>query len=165
VKKIIIVFSLILIFSGCASFRKKFVREKKKEERPHPVVYFKDYESDISYDDLYKKHFLFWKYWEMELISSLEENNYKKQLSSLRQAIDNLREMESYLVDDKQKEVSIYREALEKIEPKIKKGIISELERGRLKQEIEKHFRVVEKKLMYSHIKDFIKGKESKESQ
>ncbi|MCM8784067.1 MAG: hypothetical protein NC818_04770 [Candidatus Omnitrophica bacterium] len=160
-KKIIVIVILITTLTGCASFRRKFVREKKKEEKPRPVVYFKDYEKDISYEELYKKHFLFWKYWEMELINALGENNYKKQLSSLQQSISNLRDLESYLVPEKQKEVAKYRETLEEIEPKIKDGIISELERLNLRQKIEKHLRMVEKELMYHKMQGFIKESQS----
>ncbi|MCM8798989.1 MAG: hypothetical protein NC821_05985, partial [Candidatus Omnitrophica bacterium] len=101
---LLIFFILMTNFLGCASFRRKFVREKKKEERPHPVVYFENYTENISFHDLYKKHFLFWKYWEMELINALEEDNYKKQLTSLQQAIASLKNLESYLVPEKQKE-------------------------------------------------------------
>ncbi|MCM8778557.1 MAG: hypothetical protein NC898_00935 [Candidatus Omnitrophica bacterium] len=156
--KKIIVFLLILVLTGCASFRKKFVREKKREERPRPVVYFKDYSNDISFHDLYKKHFLFWKYWEMELINALEEDNHKKQLSSIQQAISHLKNLESYLVSEKQKELISYRETLENIEPRIKKGMVSRLERMSLKREIEKHLRILEKELMYHKMEKFIKG-------
>ncbi|MGE4357949.1 MAG: hypothetical protein AB7E08_05300 [Candidatus Omnitrophota bacterium] len=112
-KKIIILFILVVLLAGCASFRRKFVREREKEKKPQPVVYFKEYTKDTSYDDLYKKHFLFWKYWEMELINALEEDNYKKQLTCIQQAISNLKDLETYLVSDKQKEVATYRENLE----------------------------------------------------
>lgn len=156
------IFVLILSITllGCGGLRRKFVRERKKE-KPHPVVYFKDYSKDISYHDLYKKHFLFWKYWGMELIHALEEDNYKKQLTSIQQCISNLRAMESYLVPEKRAFITPYREALEKIEPKIKKGIFSNLERMRIKREIEKLLRISEKELTYGKVSEYIRGNDN----
>lgn len=159
-KKIMMVFLLLILctnFLGCAAFKRKFVREKKKEERPHPVVYFKDYTEDLTYHDLYRKHFLYWKYWEMELVNALAEDNHKKQLLALSQAISNLKSIESYLVPEKQGIVGLRLKELEKMEVKIKKGFSSSLERLRLKQEVEKHQRMLEKELMYKKMKDFIK--------
>lgn len=123
-------------------------------------MYFKDYAEDISYHKLYEKHFLFWKYWELELVNALEQDNYKKQLASLNQTLSSLRNLESYLLPEKQEFVSAQREVLEKMEPRIKRGFSSSLERLRLKQEVEKHQRMLEKELMYKKMKEFIRTKE-----
>jgi hypothetical protein len=161
-KFIILVILAVFItnFFGCAAFKRKFVREKKKDERPRPIVSLKDYNTDITYDDLYQKHFLFWKYWEMELIDALNEDNHKKQLLSVNQSIDNLKSLETYLVSDKTGVLVSYRQDLEKIQDKIRKGFSTGLERLRYKQEVEKHQRMLEKELMYKKMKDFIKTKE-----
>jgi len=158
-KPIIFIIAIIICtgFLGCASFRKKFVREKHKEEQPHPVISFKDYAEDITYHDLYKKHFLYWKYWEMEFIDALGEDNYKKQLLALAQTISNLKSLESYLVPEKELRISPFRQDLDKLESKIKKGFSTSLERLRLKQDMEKHQRMLEKELMYQKMKEFIK--------
>lgn len=159
-KKIMMVTLLIILctnFLGCAAFKRKFVREKKKDQRPYPVVYFKDYTENISLHELYKKHFLYWKYWEMELINALAQDNHKKQLLALNQAISNLKSIESYLVPDKQATIALRRQELEKIEPKLKQGFSTSLERLRIKEELEKHQRRLEKELMYKKMKDYIK--------
>ncbi len=162
-KRFIVLAALIILFTnflGCAAFQRKFVRERKKEDRPHPVVYFKDYAEDISYHELYEKHFLFWKYWELELVNALEQDNNKKQILALTQSISSLRNIESYLVPEKQEGIGLRRQELEKIEPIIRRGFSSSLERLRLKQEVEKHQRMLEKELMYKKMKEFIRTKE-----
>lgn len=147
---------IVLNVYGCASFRKKFTREKEKE-RPRPVILIEDYNEDISREELYKKHFLFWKYWELELIDSLEQDNYKKQTLSVSETRDNLNSIVGYLIPEKADLIKPYSDGLEKIEAKIKRGFSSSLDRASLKQEVEKHQRMLEKELMYKKMKDFIR--------
>ncbi len=157
-KTVYFLISLIIALNiyGCASFRKKFTREKEKE-RPRPVVLIEDYNESVSRNELYEKHFLFWKYWELELIDSLEQDNYKKQTLSVSQTRDNLNSLIGYLIPEKADLIKPYSDSLEKIEAKIKRGFSSSLDRNSLKQEVEKHQRMLEKELMYKKMKDFIK--------
>ena len=56
--KITIVALIVLIsFTGCTALQKKFVRKKRKEEKPAPVITTYDYSKELRVDELYKKHF------------------------------------------------------------------------------------------------------------
>ena len=92
----IVILFLCLSFAGCATLQKKFVRKKKEEEKPAPVITMYDYSKDLRTDELYKKHFLFWKTWQLELIGRMDAT-YKKRNDCYDHIIANLMEMQRYL--------------------------------------------------------------------
>ncbi len=61
-----LVLILFFSFTGCAALQRKFVRKKKKQEAPAPVITTFDYSKELRVDELYKRHFLFWKTWHLE---------------------------------------------------------------------------------------------------
>lgn len=162
-KKKCIIYLLLLIlfisFSGCATLQKKFVRKKKQEEKATPIITMYDYSKDLRVDELYKKHFLFWKTWQLELIERMDAT-YKKRNVCYDHIIASLMEMERYLAAPKREELQPFLERIKSIDPMIRKGRLSKSEKYRMREMLEDVRRQIEKRFSYSDVKDFLELQE-----
>lgn len=154
-----LIYAVILIVSisltGCAGLQRKFTRKKKKEERVAPIITTYDYSKELRVDELYKKHFLFWKSWQTELIDKMDFT-YKKRTVCYDHTVANLLEMRKYLTGSKLEEIGPFITEIKSIDPDIKKRGLSKSERYRMKQLLEKTKRQIDKRFSYSEVKDFL---------
>ena len=155
----IVILFLCLSFAGCAALQKKFVRKKKEEEKLAPVITMYDYSKDLRTDELYKKHFLFWKTWQLELIGRMDAT-YKKRNDCYDHIIANLMEMQRYLRASQREELQSFLERIKSIEPMIRKGRLSKSEKYRITKLLEDTRRQIEKKFSYSDVKDLLELQE-----
>ncbi|OQX81203.1 MAG: hypothetical protein B6D56_02890 [Candidatus Omnitrophica bacterium 4484_70.1] len=120
-RKKLILLSIVILFFGCYSLRKKFVRKKKRVSSPSVYVDFKEYKSPPS-SQLYQDYYLFACGWLEELIKGLKfTQNTKKQRQAIEEAIFNMEQMMAFLNEEGRKKLSsLYKELLE-----IKKEIYS----------------------------------------
>lgn len=145
-------------FAGCAGLQRKFTRKKKKEEKPAPVITTYDYAKDLRVVELYKKHFLYWKTWQGELIERMDAA-YKKRIECYDHALMNLEEMEKYLAEPKAKELKPFIEKIMSIDPGIRKKNLSKSEKNKMRSLLEKTMRRIDKGFSYSKVKDFLELK------
>ncbi len=96
-------FLMIISFTGCEAFVKKFRRKPREEKREEPIIQPESYpDVALNKDELYRDYFLFWESWADELVSFLKDNaNTKKQKECIQQAMDNLLKMQSLLNEEK----------------------------------------------------------------
>jgi hypothetical protein len=103
---------LFFVVSGCAPLRKKFTRKKKEDSQTDqkfiPVLDPIDYPEKIySAEQHYKHHYSLWQVWNKDLLQTLEsDGSDKRQEYLLEQAIGQLEEMQKWLADAKQAELS-----------------------------------------------------------
>ena len=101
---------LFLTSSGCTPLRKKFIRQKKKDQttdpRFIPVLDPIDYPEKIySAEEKYKHHYSLWKVWNKDLLQVLErDGSGKRQKYLLSQSIEQLEEMRNLINNEKQAE-------------------------------------------------------------
>jgi len=100
----------ILTTLSCQPLRRKFTRKKKKDRHgPQfiPVLDPIDYADKVqSSEERYRYHYSLWKVWEKDLLSFIEaKGSDKKQKYLLEQLINQLEEMNKWLVEEKQKEL------------------------------------------------------------
>ena len=103
--------SCILLLTGCESLRRKFTRTKKKEESQEVVIITpRDYSAHpLPSDVLYKQYFNYWKSWNEELVTSLNDSlSHKKIVDCANQSLINLKKMATYLTDEKAKEIGVF---------------------------------------------------------
>ena len=106
--------TFLLTSSGCEPFRKKFTRQKKKDESPTsqfvPVLDPVDYPDKVeSPPELYRHHFSLWQVWDRELIMRIEEHASNKKINdTVDQSLTQLTEMQKLLTGEKQKKLSEY---------------------------------------------------------
>nr|MBU1327800.1 hypothetical protein [Candidatus Omnitrophota bacterium] len=152
-KSIIVV--LCICIAGCAGMQRKFTRKKQQEEKPLPIVTTYDYPIEQRVDELYKKRFLFWKSWQGELIYRMDDS-YKKRTECYNELMQNLLEMQKYLNDEKYKELEGFMVEIKSVDPDVKKINLTNSEKYRITQVLEKTKRLIDKRFSYSHIKDFL---------
>ncbi len=113
-KKIVVVslFCVLLInLAGCESFARKFTRKSKNSNQPIEMVLVpEEYKGpDMAKEELYRQYFLFWKSWQDELINALRYNaSLKKKIDCAKEALKNLINMQTLLVEPAQKNFSSY---------------------------------------------------------
>ena len=104
---------------GCASLKKKFTRQKKKQvhEEFVPVLDPIDYAPPVvSAQQEYRQHYSIWKIWQRDLVQNIEADApEKKQRYLLEQMIAQLREMEKWLLEEKRARLSVLVGELEGI--------------------------------------------------
>ena len=153
------VFIFILVYSmtsmSCSGLQRKFTRKKKVEEKPAPVITMYDYSKDLRVDELYKKRFLYWKTWHIELIERLDEN-YKKRIECYEHTVMNLYEMKKYLNDAKFDELSPFIEQIESVEQDIGEKNFSKGQKNKIARLLEYTRRKIEKGFSYSKVKNFL---------
>ena len=102
---------------GCASLKKKFTRQKKKQvhEEFVPVLDPIDYAPPVvSAQQEYRQHYSIWKIWQRDLVQNIEADApEKKQRYLLEQMIAQLREMDKWLLEGKRAELLVLVEELE----------------------------------------------------
>jgi hypothetical protein len=155
-----IIFALSVSAIGCAGLQRKFARKKKEEPKDAPVVTTFDYAKELRVDELYKKHLLFWKTWQGELIDRLDET-YKKRIECYEQAVANLMEMKKYLNEEKGKELDPFIAQIQSVDPAIRNIDLSRNEKYKIQQLLEKTKRQIEKKFSYSDVKGSLVFRES----
>jgi hypothetical protein len=133
-KRIISVGLLILLFcigtlplSGCTPLRNKFTRRKKKDEEQSqkfiPVLEPIDYpEKTYSSLERYSHHYSLWKVWEKDLLQTIDDGGSdKRQKYLLTQAIEQLEEMEQWLIDERREEFALLLESLRAVQQEYEK--------------------------------------------
>jgi hypothetical protein len=151
----IFILVLSISFVGCAGIQRKFTRKKKKEEVPAPVITTYDYKKDLRVSELYKKHFLYWKTWQDELIERIDEG-YKKRIECYDNLVMHLMEFGKYLVDSKTKELEPFIKKIKSIDPDIRKKRLSKSEENKMRNLLEKSRRQIDRGFSYPKVKDFL---------
>ena len=148
----VIVILCISVAAGCAGMQRKFTRKKKEESKTLPIVTTYDYAKEQRVDELYKKRFLFWKSWQGELIDRMNDT-YKKRIECYDELMQNLLEMQKYLNDEKYKELEAFITEIKSVDPDVKKIDLTNSEKYRIAQVLEKTKRRIDKRFSYTHVK------------
>ena len=147
-----VVVILCVSIAGCAGVQRKFTRKKKEEAKTLPIVTTYDYAKEYRVDELYKKRFLFWKSWQGELIDRMNDT-YKKRIECYDELMQNLVEMQKYLNDEKYKELEAFITEIKSVDPDVKKIDLTNSEKYRIAQVLEKTKRRIDKRFSYTHVK------------
>ena len=149
----IIIIALCISIAGCAGIQRKFARKKQKEVKALPIVTTYDYPIEQRLDELYKKRFLFWKSWQGELIDRMDDT-YKKRIECYDELIQNLSEMQRYLNDEKYKALEGFAAEIKSLDPDVKKNDLTNSEKYRIRQILERTRRLIDKNFSYSKVKN-----------
>ena len=112
---------MVLVSSGCQPLRKKFIRQKKKQqvEEANPILTPIDYApAQVSPQERYEHHYALWRVWHRDLAQEMmeRENTFsKRQLYLLEEEIAQLEEMKKWVVPQKQEALNLRMEKLYKI--------------------------------------------------
>lgn len=153
---ILILSALITSCLGCDAFVRKFTRKKQQEEAIEPVLN-PELNSGLFYDNdtKYKNFFSYWRGWHDELTEAISSSGKKRKQYCMEQAIMNLVRMASLLKEEKQTELAVYIEKMEKISSKINKE--GALEERSIVQQLSNIRLSLNKKFHYSKVQNWIK--------
>jgi len=151
----LIIFLLCASLCGCGGLQRKFARKKKEETRITPVITTYDYSKELRADELYRKHFLFWKSWQTELIDRMG-GTYKKRIECYDYTIASLAEMKKYLKDPKASELEKFIVRIKTIDPEVKEPRLSKSQQYRIRQLLESTKRQMDKLFSYNKVKDYV---------
>jgi len=104
--------SFALMASGCEPLRKKFTRQKKKDQQSSeaiPILEPIDYPEKIySPSDDYKQHYSMWQVWQREFLNSLDDaSSVKQELYELDQVVVSLQAIQKLLPPEKNPKFSV----------------------------------------------------------
>jgi len=108
---VLICFCLLLDLAGCESLTRKFIRKSKKSDQPVEMVLTpEEYKGpNMSKEELYRQHFLFWQAWQDELENALaQKSSLKKKVDCTQEALKNLVNMKNMLVTAEQRNLDVY---------------------------------------------------------
>ena len=153
--KVLVVVMCCMYIFGCASLQRKFTRKKKKTEKTEAIITTHDYSKELRVNELYKKHFVFWKSWQTELIERMDAG-YKKRVSCYNYTMESLFEMKKYLSPEKQNELNVFIDRIKSVDKDIRKKRLSKSESYRITHLLEKTKRQIDRNFSYSKVEGFL---------
>lgn len=103
----VLLFSFLLLdIVGCEAFTRKFTRKSKKSDAAVELVLVpEEYKGpNMTKEELYRQHYLYWNSWQDELINALTQGtSLKKKVDCAQEALKSLMNMKMMLVEDAQK--------------------------------------------------------------
>jgi len=160
-KRVIIFLLLVLVvnFFGCGeSFRKKFVRKSKYEQKKEEMVISpKDYsKQELSSEEAYALYYTYWKSWHLELMDVfVAGESRKKIISCFDQTILNLNRLKQLL--NNQEKISLmdnYINKLYSLEEEFKAKNIAMVSMSRMRDESRRLFINIQRDFSFSKVKN-----------
>ncbi len=157
-KGLIMLTVIVLAFSvsGCAGLQKKFTRKKKA-----PVSTIPRYKAVKKYQkkptqELYQRHYVFWKTWHSELLQVMGQN-HKKDMSCIEEAIENLKDMRNMLTPEAASKIAPHISELEKVRAVIAGDEASTYNTAYIRRILEKEEKEIAGGFRYKKVKDCLK--------
>jgi hypothetical protein len=157
VMKGLVVLALCLVLAGCGpAWKKKFVRKRAPRQPDQVLVYeAQDYQKEPN-ADLYKKHFIFWRAWQEELVVRMG-NNPKADVRAFEEALKNLDDMKRCLKEAKAAELDIYIQQLRAFYDTYKSEELDVVRAHQMSQDLDRMMVKMDKQFRFSKVKDSIK--------
>ncbi len=107
----------LVAFTGCATFKRKFVRPSRAQTPPPVQLHYEEKEYKRPPNRvLYEEAFSLWRIWHAESANSFDLLNRKRIRTSLKEALAQLTAMRGLLQEKKAQELSRHIERLQQVE-------------------------------------------------
>ena len=152
---------VLLFLCGCEAFARKFTRKQKKEDKPQEIMVLNPQaypDAKADKEDEYRQYFMFWKSWHEELIDNLsdESPSMRRQLDSVKEAINNLSEMQKLLSGDKRALAGGYLDSMNSLKADIAKDLYYS-NAWSLRRQAEDLKNKIGRELQYKQVEDELK--------
>jgi dsDNA-binding SOS-regulon protein len=161
---VFVIFNLcfyLLLVSGCESLQRKFTRiNKNKASKETMILTPRDYSAHpFPPDVLYKQYFIYWRAWNQELITSLNDlAPYKKVKDCMGETLSNLLKMSTYLNEEKAKELGVYLKKAQDLSLRIEDAkTVPPLQKKDLRYDAERLLSNVNRKFDLTKMKPYLK--------
>lgn len=148
---------LCLALSGCGpEWKRKFVR-KRAETKPEPIIAYEPQEyRKESNEILYKRHFVFWKSWQEELVNKLGENS-ARDTDAFQEALKNLDDMKGCLKEETAAGLDPYSKKINDLYNTYKSDRIGIIQARQMRQDLDRIMLKIDKAFRYTKVKGHIK--------
>jgi len=151
---------LLTGLTGCESVQRKFIRKRRDEPRPSPVIAFQDYTRAMTPLDKYRKHYMLFDYWNTELITVLQERdvNPKRVKRASGESLQELKTMQGLLADGLAAQVAPLIAGRERLDRQLQTGAYLSSQLMLVRRELEAQSREVHRSLFWRDVEDHLKG-------
>lgn len=147
--------------SGCSeSWQKKFVRKRPASvERPSPVVRFQDYAGAMTPLERYRKHFLMFEYWNLQLLDELAEPtaNPRRFRRASEQSLEELRQLHALLAEAKAQAVEPIVAARGRLDQQIQAGPYHPANLSSIRMSLDAQTRQIDREMDWRHVDQELK--------
>lgn len=149
---------LLTTVLGCESFRKKFVRKKKRIKEVRVVTQTKDYDALYPPEIIYNQYYLFWRAAHDEIIRALyaKDINLKKAIASADEAAEYLGQMQSFLPDHMQSELDPFIDEYADIAKRLSVRSLNRAKRSAVNRILKTQKRQIEQRFSLKHIQEYL---------
>jgi len=149
---------LCLALAGCGpQWKRKFVR-KRAAVTPEPIIAYEPQEyKKESNEVLYKRHFVFWKSWQKELVDRLGDNAARDEDSFL-EVLKSLDDMKGCLKEETAAGLDPYIKKINDLYSAYKADNMMDIVRSRqMRHDLDRLMLKIDKDFRYTKVKDHIK--------
>ena len=155
-KTMILILGLFLLVNavGCEAFVRKFTRKSKSKPAEEMVLVPEEWKGlQMTKEQLYRQHLLFWQSWQDELITALtEKSSLKKRKDCIEQALKSLDGMRSLLKETNKKQLDVYIKEMRSLQADISSDIYANSNNAN-RREAEKLRRNILQRFSYNDVK------------
>lgn len=149
---------LLTTVLGCESFRKKFVRQKKRKKEVRVVTQIRDYEALYPPKVVYSQYYLFWHSAHDQIIRALyvEDGNWKKAAGSAVSATEYLEQMQALLPLHMQNELDPFIAEYQNITKRLEVRKLNRAQRLKINSILKKQKKQIEQRFAIKHIQKYL---------
>ena len=137
------------------AIQRKFTR-KTAHPTPAVAITTKDYESQLSPEERYRRHYAMWDFWHAELMEGLGGNS-KRAIRAVEEGMAELQALEALLVPEKRAQLAGHVERLERLHQELVKGTMSDTARYRWRPELELQQRTLHHDFAWQHVQEDVR--------
>lgn len=158
---------LLTGLTGCSeALQKKFIRKKKTpQERPSPVVTFRNYMEGITPLERYRKHYAMFAYWNDQLITELQQPrdmNPKRVRHASQEALQELRALGALLREDAATELQPFLEHRTHVNRQLHGGVTTGNQLASVVRDLEAQTRQLHRRFDWRRVQDRLKAQDAR---
>lgn len=156
--KIVLIFAMISVLSGCGELAKKFIRKNQPKKEGYSFYQVEEYKAKPA-PVRYQNHFILWHNWHSELERS-EDVSYSKDILSADESMKHLTAMRDMLTDEEAKKIDIQIKDLQFVINDMKKRHECVKDSVRNRRIVERVDRVVQDEFSFGRMRKYIKAED-----
>ncbi|MBI3320291.1 MAG: hypothetical protein HYZ89_06890, partial [Candidatus Omnitrophica bacterium] len=142
----------------CESLQKKFVRKRKAEPRPTPIIVFEDYTRSMTPLDRYRKHYILFDYWNEQLLDELKPAaNPKRLRQASAESLKELQVLHDLLQDDAASGVVRLLDERGRLDHPLQTGSYTPSQLDLFRRQLEPQTRQIRRELFWRKVEDRLK--------
>lgn len=153
---LLLIIVVTLSLAGCGEeWRRKFIRKKKDVAKKPRIYQTKRYTKEPT-EALYSKHYNYTISWLSELTSDLGQNS-KKDMRCIEEALGQIRDVQSFLVPEKARELDKHINRLEEVRALILRRDLGQANMDYSRRSVEREERFLRSEFYYNKIKKYMR--------